>query len=184
MPWAFILAGVIVISRWLFPKFYFSADAGSLSLLKRIASFIELAVLASFFFTWVPAYLGGETGWALIKGGRWGVTAVFALVIVSLALIAFSNRPVLLKTGAAAHITASILILVALVRLFPETIRMSFGESAPIFAVLLLLAGNVIVLFMWHQLQILAGEKIKTWVSEEVLSSLKPREKKEKKDKP
>jgi len=130
--------------------------------LRYAALTTEIASLAFFYFSWIPNFINGDTGFQLIADGNTDVIIVFGLIAGAILLFLF-NTPRSIRVGAIAHIAASVIFMGALLRLLPESYPLHFDESAPIFIILLLLAGNVAALLLWHQFQVFEGKRINIW---------------------
>jgi len=153
---------LMFISAYLLRKFYFSASVEKMKRLRYAALAMEIATLALFYFSWIPKFISGDTGFQLAASGNADVTFALGLIAGATLLFLF-NTPRSIRVGAIAHIAASVICIGALLRLLPESYSLRFGESAPIFIILLLLAGNVVVLFLWHQLQLRERKRINIW---------------------
>ena len=147
-----------IISFWALKTFYFSYDKGKLQKLRETAFYINLSVLILFLLPWLPLSQGGFSGWELIEQGNPLVSVLVVLVIASFTLFLTKNRNSL-KAGAVLHITASMLLIITMIRLTPGTVKLTLGSIAPIIASLLLLIGNVVVLLLWQQLQLETKKK-------------------------
>ena len=146
-----------VISFWVLKTFYFSYDKNKFNNLRKTAFGINLSVLILFFLPWIPQLQGGLTGWELILQGNTLVILLGILIVFS-TLAFFAKDKMFLKAGSISHITASILLILIMINLVPGTFTLTFQSIAPILASMLLLAGDVVVLLLWQQLQ-LKGEK-------------------------
>ena len=141
-----------ITSFWVLKTFYFSYHKEKLNRLCKTALGIDLSILILFFLPWIP---GGQTGWQLILQGNFLVILLGIFISISL-LCFFIKNKLLLILGAILHMISS---LVFMIRLLPGTYSLTFDASAPIFASLLLLVGNVVVLLMWQQLQLKVAKK-------------------------
>jgi len=90
-------------------------------------------------------------GFQLAVGGDWWVAFYIFLAVLSLGLSLSSKTP-LLKAGAGVHVANSIYLMAVLVKLFPESIKLSWTDVAPVISVMALLIGNVAVLLLWNEL--------------------------------
>ena len=153
---------LILISAYLLRKFYFSASVEKMKRLRYVALATEIIALALFYFSWIPKFISGDTGFQLIAAGNADVIIVFGLVAGAILLFLF-NTSRSIRVGAIAHIAASVILIGALLRLLPESYPLRFDESAPIFIILLLLVGDVASLLLWHQFQVREGKRINIW---------------------
>lgn len=142
-----------IISFWALKTFYFSYNKDKLQKLRLTASGIDLSVLILFFLPWLPPSQGKTTGWELIQEGNVTVVLLGILVIFS-SFVFLTKDTTLLKAGSVIHIVLSILFVIVMIYLMPGIIIFLLDSIAPIIASLLLLAGNVVVLLLWQQLQL------------------------------
>lgn len=142
-----------LISTWVLKNFYFTYDLKKLDKLRKTAFGIDLSVLVLFFLPWLQLKVSGVSGWELILNGNFLVFTLFILILTS-AILFLTKDHNFLKIGASLHIFASVLFIVTMVRLMPETFILTINSIAPIIASLLLFVGNVIVLLLWQQLQL------------------------------
>lgn len=142
-----------LISSWVLKNFYFTFDDKKIDKLRKTVFGIDLSVLVLFFLPWLDMNSRGISGWELIMNGNFLVFVLFILIMAS-AVIFLTKEHELLKIGASSHVIASVLFIVTMVRLMPETFILTINSIAPIIASLLLLVGNVIVLLLWQQLQL------------------------------
>jgi len=122
----------------------------------------EIVALALFYFSWIPKFISGDTGFQLVAAGNADVIIVLGLIAGAILLFLF-NTSRSIRVGAISHIAASVIFMGALLRLLPESYPLRFDESAPILIILLLLAGNVAALLLWHQFQVREGKRINIW---------------------
>src|SRR3989344_2402383 len=162
---------LIFVSAYLLRRFYFSASAEKMKRLRYAALATEIIALAFFYFTWIPKFISGDTGFQLMAAGNIDVIAVFGL-ITGATLLFLLNTPRSIRVGAISHIATSVIFIGALLRLLPESYSLRLDESAPIFIALLLLAGNVMVLFLWHQLQLSEKKRINIWGNKKTVLGL------------
>ncbi|MDP3794864.1 MAG: hypothetical protein Q8R13_02975 [bacterium] len=97
-----------------------------------------------------------------MAAGNIDVIAVFGLIAGAILLFSL-NMSLSVRAGVILHMASSIVFIGALLRLLPESYPLRINESAPIFIIFLLLAGNVTVLFLWHQLQVHERKRINVW---------------------
>mgnify|MGYP001558579706 CR=1 FL=1 len=119
----------------------------------RLASMVfQLVAFVLLFFPWVETEGVVKSGFSLTMAGNWGLIAYLAALLFSLVLIVSleSKHNIL---GAKVALVNSVWLFVIMLRLFPETKRLSSTDIAPIVSVLLMLVNNVAVLLLWHQLQ-------------------------------
>jgi hypothetical protein len=76
-----------------------------------------------------------------------------------LATLFISRKPLLSKIGILAHFVATIFLFGLMIYIFPDTVTLKFRDTAPIFAALILLLNNIVLLLFWHQLQKISYEK-------------------------
>lgn len=110
-----------------------------------------MAVLGLFFPPWLS--VTGQSGWELMmaKGGL--VIGVFIVILLSAILLFFSSPPAN-KTGAVLQGGAAMLFIALMIKLMPGTYILNVNLVAPIIASLLLIINFVVVLLLWHQLQL------------------------------
>lgn len=153
---AFFWAAWFLVSSWVLKEFYFSPNIEKLNKLRRVAFGVDLSVLILFFLPWLPESKGGFSGWQLILQGNYFVSALLFLIAFS-ALSFLTKNPPLLKAAAGAHVASSILFIGAMISITPGTVTLTLYSVSPIVASLLLLIGNVVVLLLWHQLQLMTA---------------------------
>ena len=136
---------LIFISAHLLRKFYFSASVEKMKRLRYAALATEIAALALFYFSWVPKFISGDTGFQLVAAGNADVIIVFGLIAGAILLFLF-NSPRSIRVGAISHIAASVIFMGVLLRLLPESYPLLLDESAPIF-IILLLSGLITAAF-------------------------------------
>ncbi|MEK7543385.1 MAG: hypothetical protein AAB557_00790 [Patescibacteria group bacterium] len=149
-----------IISYWTVKTFYFSLSKDKLEKLRKSALGINLAVLILFFLPWLPIAQGATTGWELIQRGNILVISLGILVAGSVCCLLTKDRS-LLKVGAVSHMTASVLFILTMMRLMPGTLILTLHSIAPIIASLILLVGNVVVLLIWQQIQLMQKKRTK-----------------------
>lgn len=148
--WFWILWGGI--SFWLLRTFYYGYNKKKLETLRRCAFGLELGTAVLFFPPWLPQSLGGQTGWELVRRGESAPAAVLLLIFVSILLLILKKAH-LLKLAALTHMFTSVLFIVTMIKLLPDTYRFNLREIAPMIVALFLLIGNVAVLLLWQQVQ-------------------------------
>lgn len=142
-----------LISFWVIKTFYLSYDKNKLNNLRKTAFGVNLSVLILFFLPWPPQLQGGLTGWELILQGNMLVILLGILIVFS-TLAFLAKDKMFLKAGSISHITASVLLILIMINVMPGTFLLTFQSIAPILASMLLLAGDVVVLLLWQQLQL------------------------------
>lgn len=142
-----------IISFLALKTFYFSYDKEKIRKLRQAAFGINLAVLILFFLPWLPLPRGVLSGWEIVWQGDPMIILLPVLIAVSTFSFLTKNHS-LLKTGAVLNIAASVLFIAAMMRLMPGTFKLTVYSVAPIIASMLLLVNNVVVLLLWHQLQL------------------------------
>lgn len=147
-----------IVCSWVIRNFYYSYREKHEQRLKRLAFFLNLLALSVFLFPWLPLGRGGQSGWQLLASGKPEVILFFLFLVVSLALFLTKNQK-LIKAGAVINIVNSVFIIILFMGLLPGKIRLTLRESAPIIAAIVLLANNVVVLLLWHQLQLRIKKK-------------------------
>ena len=83
---------------------------------------------------------------------------IYALLIVFSTLAFLAKDKMFFKAGSISHITASVLLILIMINLMPGTFILTLQSVAATLASMLLLAGDVVVLLLWQQLQ-LKGKK-------------------------
>lgn len=142
-----------IVCSWVVRNFYYTYRKKNVQNLRYLALLFNLLILAVFLFPWLPKDRGGLSGWQLLVSGKPEVIMFFLFLVVSLALFLTKNQK-LLKAGAVVNVINSVFIIILFMRLLPGKIHLTFRESAPIVAAIVLLANNVVVLLLWHQLQL------------------------------
>lgn len=159
METAFFWIAWGIISFWALKTFYFSFDKEKLNKLRQTAFAINLSVLILFFLPWIPAIFEGEklgwnqTGWDLILQGNL-LVILLGILIAGSAFAFLGNNKFWFKAGAVSHLTSSVLFILTMMSLMPGTFKLSLQSVAPIVASMLLLAGNVVILLLWQQMQL------------------------------
>lgn len=142
-----------VVCSWVVKNFYYTYRKKYVQNLKYLALLLNLLVLAVFLFPWLPQSRGGLSGWQLLISGEPRVILFFLFLFVSLTLFLAKSQK-LLKVGAIINIINSVFIIILFMGLLPGETRLTFRESGPIAAAIILLVNNVVVLLLWHQLQL------------------------------
>lgn len=151
-PKAFFWISFGIISSLVLRYFYFSKNVNLSRRLRLTAGLLIIAVLILLFFPWLPEAPGGPTGRGVILGGGVPMIILAGLLGFTLAALFIPGRPLLSKVGALAHLAAIILLFGIMAGAYPGTVSLKFRDSAPIFAFLILLVNNVVLLLLWHQL--------------------------------
>lgn len=137
---------------WILPRYYYARAPERARELRYATMVMDMLVLLSLALPWIPASRGGPMpGLAVIASGNILLIAFTLSVVCALILFSIHTLQTLWKIGACLQILATFLLFAAMLRLLPGTFALKIGESAPIAAVLLLLAGNVAALLLWHQ---------------------------------
>jgi len=71
---------LILISAYLLREFYFSASVGKMKRLRYAALTTDIVALALFYFSWIPKFISGDTGFQLMAAGNADVIIVFGLI--------------------------------------------------------------------------------------------------------
>jgi hypothetical protein len=142
-----------LISFWALKTFYYSFSKKKLNRLRKAAFGINLAVFVLTFLPWLPPLLGGSSGLMLAWEGNIIALLFVSLLVVSMGLFCAADAS-LLKLASIATIVNSFVLFILMIQLRPGTFILSFYDIAPIIAVLFLLMNNVIVLFLWQQLEL------------------------------
>ncbi|OGJ60440.1 hypothetical protein A3A67_02945 [Candidatus Peribacteria bacterium RIFCSPLOWO2_01_FULL_51_18] len=139
---------------WLLPRYYYARDEKRANELRYAAIIIDTLVLLSLVLPWIPFSRGGPaSGVTLFMRGD-PLFSIFAFsAFAALALLSVGNKSIILKIAACLQILGSVFLFAAMLRLLPGTFTMTFDETAPIFAAILMLCGCVAVLLLWQQLQ-------------------------------
>jgi len=148
--WSLFWILFIPLTVWVL-KFYRSKNSSLIKKLWLISLLIQAVLIPLFFLPWIPVAQGGQSGFQLAVGGDWWVAFYIFLAVLSLGLSLSSKTP-LLKAGAGVHVANSIYLMAVLVKLFPESIKLSWTDVAPVISVMALLIGNVAVLLLWNEL--------------------------------
>lgn len=147
-----------VLCSWVVKNFYYIYRKKYVQNLRYLALLFNFLVLSVFLFPWFPQSRGGLSGWQLLVLGKPEVILFFVFLVVSFVLFLAKNQ-ILLKTGAVINIVNSVFIIIIFIGLLPGKIHLTFRESAPITAAIILLVNNIVVLLLWHQLQLKLGRK-------------------------
>lgn len=147
-----------LISFWALKTFYYSFSKDKLDRLRKSALFINLSVLILAFLPWLPPSLGGKSGIFLAWEGN-GLSILFIFLIIVPVIIFHIKNERYYKVGASAAIANTVVLFVLMYRLRPGTFTLSLFDIAPIVAFMNLLAGNVVVLLLWQQLQLKQHKK-------------------------
>lgn len=140
------------ISGWVLRKFYFSKDRKTLTQLRVTAGILHIAVFVLLFFPWIPGAHGGLSGWAVVLQGDVTMTILAILLIFTFITLFVSGKTLLPKMGVISHAIATVVFFGFMIYTFPNTISLTLRDTAPIFAVLILLINNVVLLLLWHEL--------------------------------
>ena len=140
------------ISSLVLRYFYFSKNATLLRRLRFTAGLLETVVLVLLLFPWFPG-AHGYSGWGLVlQGNDAGMTILTILLVFTTASLLFKKQS-LFKAGAISHFIATPLMFGLMIKMMPGTVKLTMGDTAPIFAVFILLINNVVLLLLWNQLQ-------------------------------
>lgn len=137
-----------VISFWALKTYYFSYDKDKLRKLRLTVLGIDCSVLLLFFLPW-PTERDN---------------VFIALLFISIAastLLFLTNNRMLLKVGSGLHMVTSVMFIITMMHLMPQTVTLSFQSIAPIIASLLLLVGNIVALLLWQQIQLKNSKKFR-----------------------
>lgn len=138
---------------WILKTYYFSYDKDKLVKLRLTSFSIDFSVLILFFLPWLSVSRGGLTGIELILRGD--IFVIFLGILISCSLVAFMTKDTtVLKIGAMSHCIESVLFIATMIHLSPDTTRLTLQSLTPIFASLLLLIGNIVVLLLWQQVDL------------------------------
>lgn len=158
METAFFWIAWGVISFWVLKTFYFSYHKDKLRKLRFASSGINLSVLVLFLLPWLGVSQQGFSGLELIFQGNMFV--IFLGILIAGSTLAFlTTNKFVLKVGAIFHVISSVLFIFTMIRLMPGTFVLTLQSIAPIIASLLLLVGNVVVLLLWQQIQLLEKKR-------------------------
>ena len=142
-----------IISSLVLRYFYFSKNVKLARKLRAVAGVLIAMVFVLLFFPWFPEARGGPTGWGVILQGDVPMVVLAGLLFFTLATLFTPRWPVLSKIGILTHIVATLFLFGLMIYTFPNTITLKFRDTAPIFAIMILLTNNLILLLLWHQLQ-------------------------------
>lgn len=142
-----------VVCSLILRYFYFSKSQTLTRKLRVSAGVLIFVVFGLLFFPWLPEAHGGPTGWGSILQGDVPMSVLAGLLVFTLITLFISHRPLLAKIGVVAHVVATIFLFGLMIYTFPNTVSLELRDTAPIFAVLVLLANNVVLLLLWNQLQ-------------------------------
>lgn len=141
-----------LISSLVLRYFYFSKNVDMPRRLRLTAGLLIIAVFMLLFFSWLPEGRGSLTGWGVILRGDAPMVTLAGLLGFTMAILFISGRPLLLKIGVIAHLVAVIFLFGLMIYAYPGTVSLKFRDTAPIFAILIMLINNVVLLLLWHQL--------------------------------
>jgi len=151
-PKVFFWISFSIISSLVLRYFYFSKNVNLLRRLRLAAGVLIIVVFVLLFFPWLPETRGGSTGWGAILQGDLPMVILAGLLGFTLITLFISGRPLLSKVGVLAHLAAIIFLFGIMVYAYPGTVSLKFRDTAPIFAFLILIANNLVLLLLWHQL--------------------------------
>lgn len=152
-PTVFFWITFSIISSLIFRHLYFSKNAILLRKLRVVAATLIVGVFILLFFPWLPEAHGGPSGWGVILQGDVPMVILAGLLIFTLITLFIPHKLILIKTGVLAHIAATIFLFAIMINAFPGTVSLEFRDTAPIFAAMILLANNIVLLLVWNQLQ-------------------------------
>lgn len=153
-PTAFFWIAFGVISSLVLRCFYFSKSATLARKLRLIARICIIGVFILLLFPWIPESHGGPTGWGIVLQGDMPMVVLAGLLLFTMVTLFIPRKLFLSKMGMMAHFAATIFLFGLMIYTFPGTITLKFRDSAPIFAVMIMLTNNVVLLLLWHQLQV------------------------------
>jgi len=142
-----------IIVPWVLKRFYFKHSREKAERLRYVALVLNSLILGLIFFQWIPASHGGQTGLELLLQGRWDVILFSVLLTLSIAFL-FTKKHALLKTAAVFQIFNSAFFIFLMIGLMPQAYYIKLSHVAPVIIALLLLGNNVVLMLLWHQLQI------------------------------
>ncbi len=142
-----------VVCAVVFKHFYFSHSLTKIKGLRLTSLLLDLLVLVLFFVPWFTPGTGGETGWQLLLEGHPLIIAYFVFLVASIVFF-LSKIFILMKFGAVSHILASIFIFTSIFTLMPGEFYLT-----PVISALVLLAGNVVVVLLLHQVNTKFGKR-------------------------
>lgn len=141
-----------IVSYWALKTFYYSFNERKLEGLRKAALGINLAILILTFLPWLPPDLGEKSGLTLAMDGN--LPAVIFLILLVMSILLFLTKsPSSLKTASIAAVINTFTLFVIMRQIRPGTFTLSLFDIAPIFAFILFLVCDVIVLLLWQQLQ-------------------------------
>ncbi|MBI1918978.1 hypothetical protein HYS29_00100 [Candidatus Microgenomates bacterium] len=143
----------IIIASWLLRTFYFSYKKNKAEQLWLVSLGINFLVFLLFFLPWMPKELGGKTGWELFSSGNLFVTIMLLLLALTEALL-ITKQDNLIKLATLTHVSNSVVFIFGMTRILPGTFTLQASGLAAIIAALLLLVGNVTMLFLHQQLEL------------------------------
>lgn len=124
-----------ILVALILPKYYFGTGKKKIKQLRYSSIVLQLAALPLLLFS-------GKL-----------VLVFYGLVLaVSIAFVAF-GKPAFNKIGAVFSLAGSVLLIIILALIFPGTKRLTAADLPLIGAAIFMLANNVAVLLLWHQLQ-------------------------------
>ena len=149
-----------IISYWALKTFYFSFSTDKLERLRKSALGINLSVFVLAFLPWISASLpggspapGGKSGMMLAWEGN--ILAVLCIFLITVSVLLFLTKNLSnYKIAAVATIANTFVLFSLMYQLRPGTFVLTRYDVAPIISLLVLLAGDVVVLFLWQQLQL------------------------------
>lgn len=141
-----------LISSWILRRFYFSKDKNLSRRLRVVAGILHVLVFTLLFFPWIPGPHGGLTGWGVILQGDMVMTFLAGLLAFSFVTLFVPKKLILAKAGILVHVATILLLFGFMIYTFPGTVTLALRDTAPIFATLILLINNVVLLLLWHEL--------------------------------
>lgn len=147
-----------IISFWTLKTFYYSFNKRKLESLRKAALGINLSVLILSLLPWLPPALGGKSGLALAFEGN--ILAVLFLILLVVSILSFLTKtPPNLKIASSATIIDTFILFVLMMQIRPGTFTLSLFDIAPIIVFMFLLVGDVAILLLWQQLQLMEKKK-------------------------
>ncbi|MEK7592545.1 MAG: hypothetical protein AAB508_04080 [Patescibacteria group bacterium] len=149
-----------LISFWALKTFYSSFSKNKVKRLRKAALGINLAIFVLAFLPWLPPSLGGKSGIFLASEGNSLAVLFIILIIIPVTIFHLQNER-LYKIGASASIANTLVFFTLMYRLRPGTFTLTLFDIAPIVVFISLLIGNVVVLLLWQQIQLMEKKGIK-----------------------
>lgn len=142
-----------LISFWALKTFYYSFSKEKLERLRKAAFGINIAVLILTFLPWLPLGLGGKTGLELAIEGNI-LSILFVILLLTSTILFLTKNASFLKLASMATIANTFVLFIIMYTLRPGTFTLTLFDITPIIAFMFFLVGDLVVLLLWQQLQL------------------------------